>query len=538
MAKFIIECPVCGRYTEASTSLFAKKKIKCVCGYNILIKTDKVSSKKCENCGNTVIYDQSLGEKAVCPVCKHKINTVEDISNHVNLTCPTCGCKVNTNKNLASCICPLCETIINVPEQIAKENIKKQNAPITIKYEGSNRFFVWKYPITDFIYGSVLIVHESQQAVFLGDGIALEPFKAGRYTLDPNQLPLLQKIISRNEQMMHSEVYFINMTTHMGIKWGTDTKVRLFDPASGLHVELGAYGQLNLQVSDAKQLLLKIVGTAKELIQETNSDESKLSENLMSKFRALIMNKVKSNLAKTIKEKNINVLEIDEYLEDISNDLKDKINLALAEYGLMMPEFYVTTIITPDDDMNFKRLKQQFAEKTLRVRQENILKDEAYAAQARKIVEAQTDAQLKILAAQGDKEAMILRAQAEAEEMRLKGYTYQQETQRKVSLEATKNLGLGDSSALGDIVKLGVGLGSINTVMDLTKNTIQEAANPHPTVVSNSSSWDCSRCGQKGITSNFCGNCGAKRSDSEIWICSCGYQNKGGNFCGNCGKAK
>ena len=99
MAKFIIECPVCGRYTEASTSLFAKKKIKCVCGYNILIKTDKVSSKKCENCGNTVIYDQSLGEKAVCPVCKHKINTVEDISNHVNLTCPTCGCKVNTNKN-------------------------------------------------------------------------------------------------------------------------------------------------------------------------------------------------------------------------------------------------------------------------------------------------------------------------------------------------------------------------------------------------------------------------------------------------------
>ena len=32
MSKFVIECPVCGRYAEAKTGFFARKKIDCVCG--------------------------------------------------------------------------------------------------------------------------------------------------------------------------------------------------------------------------------------------------------------------------------------------------------------------------------------------------------------------------------------------------------------------------------------------------------------------------------------------------------------------------
>ena len=38
-----------------------------------------------------------------------------------------------------------------------------------IKYEGDNNTFIWKHPIEDFNYGSQLIVHESQEAVFFKD---------------------------------------------------------------------------------------------------------------------------------------------------------------------------------------------------------------------------------------------------------------------------------------------------------------------------------------------------------------------------------
>ena len=78
MASFVIECPDCGRYVEIGTGLFAKKRVKCACGHTISANSDKMTSKKCPHCGNEVIYDQSKGEDAVCPVCHEKINTSAD----------------------------------------------------------------------------------------------------------------------------------------------------------------------------------------------------------------------------------------------------------------------------------------------------------------------------------------------------------------------------------------------------------------------------------------------------------------------------
>ena len=41
MAKFVMECPNCGKYVEAKTGFFARKKIDCACGYTINVKTEK-----------------------------------------------------------------------------------------------------------------------------------------------------------------------------------------------------------------------------------------------------------------------------------------------------------------------------------------------------------------------------------------------------------------------------------------------------------------------------------------------------------------
>ncbi len=48
--------------------------------------------------------------------------------------------------------------------------------------------------------------------------------------------------------------------------------------------------------------------------------------------------------------------------------------------------------------------------------------------------------------------------------------------------------------------------------------------------------WDCA-CGQKGITGNFCPECGAKRPETSGWTCSCGAVNQG-KFCTACGAPK
>lgn len=194
MSKFVIECPHCGRYVEGRTGFFARKKIDCACGYTINIRTDKMASRQCPHCGNMVLFDQSKGESAKCPVCHEPINTMAEQNQMVDFSCAQCGVRLRTAKGAASYTCPVCDFVNDVAEQIKKEQIKKDGLASIIKYEGDNETLVWKHPIEDFNYGSQLIVHESQEAVFFRDGQALDLFGAGRYTLETQQLPLLEKV--------------------------------------------------------------------------------------------------------------------------------------------------------------------------------------------------------------------------------------------------------------------------------------------------------------------------------------------------------
>lgn len=558
MSKFVIECPNCGKFAEAKTGFFARKKIDCACGYTIDVRTDKLAGRECPHCGNMVVFDQSKGEKALCPVCHEPINTLAEQANSVEFSCAQCGIRLRTSKAATTYTCPVCDCVNDVAERVATEKIKKDGLASIIKYEGDNETLVWKHPIEDFNFGSQLIVHESQETIFFRDGQALDLFGAGRYTLQTQQLPLLEKLYklpTDTEGTFHSEVYFVNLATQMGVKWGTDSKVRLFDPASGLHIEIGASGEFNIRVTDSRKLLLKVVGTTGGLGQ----DQLLGIGNGKGFFRSMVMTQVKSYLAQTIKENAINILEIDEHLMALSGALRERINAALDEYGLTMPEFYVSRIVTPDDDPNFRRMKEQYAEQYLLVRQEGIRKAEAEAAADRKAVEAQTAARMKIIGAQGEAEALKIQKQAEAEayrmqaeaeaaEMRMKGYTYQQETSRQVGMEAMKN-GLGGGTnaagALGDLAGLGVSLGAMGSVIGMTKDALnpmtQDAAQMGAAVgAAVTGGWDCPACGHKNISTNFCPYCGGKKPEVKIgWDCAqCGTKNIQSRFCPNCGAKK
>lgn len=387
-----------------------------------------------------------------------------------------------------------------------------------IKYEGDNRTFIWKHPCDDFNTGSQLIVHESQEAVFFRDGKALESFGAGRHTLETQNMPRLKdhfNAIAGGKSVFHAEVYFINLTTQLGVKWGTDSKIRMFDPISGLHLELGACGTFNIKVIDGRKLLLKVVGATSGFTQDNVFGTTSSATNY---FRGMIVAKVKSNLARAIRENDINVLEVDEHTDELADILKNEINNVLDDYGMYVPEFFITNVLTPDDDPNYARLKEQHAERYLRVQQQRIKEAEAVAATKR----AEAEAQLKLAVAKGDAyaeaEAKKILAVAEAEEIRLKGFAeaevlrakggdYQSETARIVGKAAAENesSGSGGSIASG-IVQTGVGLGVGVSVAKEVAATIKDTVSP-------SATWDCPACGQKNLSGNFCPNCGRKRGE-------------------------
>jgi len=575
MAKFVIECPKCGRHAAARTGFFARRKIDCACGNVIDVRTDSITSRDCSHCGNSVVFDQRRGDSALCPVCKRPINTTEDRSRLSEFRCPQCGCGLSADKAAGAFTCPVCDASIDVQKELKLENVAKTGLASVLKYEGGNDTFVWKHPVEDFNIGSQLIVHESQEAIFFRDGEALDLFTAGRWPLETASLPKLNRLhnsMLEPSSMFHSEVYFINLATQMGIKWGTDSKVRFIEPVTGIPLEIGASGEFNLRVCDSRKLVLKLVGTEavldrKALLStEKGADETgKLAAGVSAShimkgyFRSMIMTRVKTHLAKTIKESAINILEIDEHLEALSDALRVRINEGLEEYGLVMPEFFVTNLATPDDDKNFIDLKQLHAKQFLEVRAQQVRKSVAEAEAERKTVEARTEAQMKIINAQGGAEVTKISAQAEAEayrmkaeaealEMQMKGYTYEQETKRQIGLEAVQGgvvkEGSGGGGGLGDIAGLGVTLGAIGGVVGLTKDALAPIASNSSglgQVVGGmvnpaaGSAWNCT-CGQQGNMNNFCSNCGAPKA--TVWDCGCGSKGITGKFCSNCGAQK
>ena len=587
MSKFVIECPNCGKYAEARTGFFARKKIDCACGYTIDVRTDKLVGRECPHCGNMVVYDQSNTKKQKCPVCGEQINTADALDKMAEFSCEQCGIRLRTSKYAEKYVCPVCDFENFIPERLMSEKIKKDGLASIIKYEGDNETLVWKHPIEDFNYGSQLIVHESQEAVFFRDGQALDLFGPGRYTLETQQLPLLEKVYklpTDTEGTFHSEVYFINKTVQMAIKWGTPEKVRFIDPLTGVPLELGASGELNLMVSDSRKLLLKLVGTMKGIAW---GDSEGFTKSVQAAFRPLITTAVKANLSSVIKDNAIDLLEVDEKLELISTHLQEKLLPGFEEYGLTIPQFYVTHVVLPEDDPNFKRIRELHtitlqtrvyqAEATVlsakaqseaqyRTAQEQS-KAAIEAARRGVVLEQQTteteiarrEAERKVIAAQAEAQAQRMTGLTEAEVMQAKGYNQKDVIQAEVQKSYAQAIGDmgpaitaggGGSGLMGDLLGLGVGMAAASAVAPQIGNLMQgfqvpNMAAPAAPAAAPALGWDCPNCSTKNIQSRFCPDCGTKKPEpvaapaADTWDCpACGAKGITSKFCPECGAKK
>lgn len=590
MASFSIECPHCGTLNKASTFIFAKKVISCGnCHKDINIKANRLTSRKCPHCDNVFVYDQAKG-KSVCPVC-HK-NIEPGHGKLVSFPCPQCSCIIQFDKNTSDATCPVCNHHIeDVTMEMSKASLVTDSSISVIKYEGDNSTFVWKHPIEDFNFGSQLIVHESQEAIFFLNGQALDLFGPGRHTLETGNLPILKKaynLPTGNQSLFHAEVYFVNKTVQMGIKWGTDSRVRFIEPNTGIPLDIGASGEMSLQVGDSRKLLVKLVGTTggltrnqilsatpkeSDLVNEAqfgNDNSRNLSADainggwanaLKGYFRPLVMTAVKSYLASTIKSEKINILEIDEKLSVLSDALRERITAGFEEYGLFVPNLYVTNVSLPEDDKNFKKIRELLAATYLGVKEAEV-EANIIAARRKKMLEeqetlkeqARMEAQRKRIVAEGEAEAMRVKGMTdielkkqmglgEAEVMRAKGYNEKDVLQSEVQkayAEGIGNMGSGSGSGAGggmmsDILGLGVGLAAANT-MGAQVNEAFKSFSETKSSVSNEDHWRCS-CGFDKNIGNFCSSCG--KAKPVLWDCPlCGAKGNNGKFCSGCGNPK
>ncbi len=383
-----------------------------------------------------------------------------------------------------------------------------------IKYEGDNSTFIWKHPCEDFNTTTQLIVHESQEAIFFANGQALDLFGAGRHTLETQNIPLLKKMINIStdgKTPFHCEIYFINKTEQMAIRWGTDSKVQYVEPTYKFPISIGASGEMTLSVEDSRKLLIKLVGTETSLERQS----------LVSYFRAVLMTKVKSYIAQTMRLNAINIFEIDEHLELFSKEIHTRLVEDFLEYGISLNRFYVTTVVKPDGDPQYERFKN------LHFRQ--------YAD----IAEARLQQQTDIIYAQTEAQKVVIDSQAQATKRAQEGYTYQQERGFDVAQDVAKN------EATAQFTNMGVGLGMMAGVGGSIANTVGGAINTtingiyaqKETLPNTNVNIFCENCGSR-LTPGaaFCDECGTKVAVPDSICRNCGHQfERPGKFCPKCG---
>ncbi|MBC2579425.1 SPFH domain-containing protein [Clostridium sp. DJ247] len=348
-----------------------------------------------------------------------------------------------------------------------------------VKYNGGPSIFAWKYPSEELGTWTQLIVNESQEAILFKGGQALDLFPSGRHTLQTANIPFLNKIINLpfgGRSPFTAEVWYINKVHSLDIKWGTATPIQLQDPKYKVFVPLRSFGQFGIQIEDSRKFLIKLVGTLSVFDKDS----------LIKYFRGLYLTKVKDAISSYLVHKQVSVLEINAYLDELSEQLKEKMVPVLSEYGIKLVNFYVNDINVPEDDKAVIKLKDALAKRA---------------------------------------------------EMDIVGYNYVQQRSFDTLEGAATNPSSGQSDLMGAGIGLGMGVGlgsSFGSQMSgITQNMAAAPAKKN-----------CPNCGVEMEKENrFCSDCGfdtqkkeedKKRETVTCSNCGASYSVKA-KFCPECG---
>ncbi|MDF2556758.1 MAG: hypothetical protein K0R71_586 [Bacillales bacterium] len=353
-----------------------------------------------------------------------------------------------------------------------------------VKYEGSPDVFAWKYPNDELGTWTQLIVNESQEAILYKGGKALDLFTSGRHTLTTANIPILNNIVNLpfgGESPFKAEVWYVNKVFSLDIKWGTATPIQIQDPKYKVFIPVRSYGQFGIRIEDSRKFLTKLVGTLPAFEKE----------NVLQYFRGLYLTKVKDSISSYLINKNVSVLEINAYLDELSTHLKEKMEPTLEEYGIQLVNFYVNSINVPEDDSAVKKLKEALAKKA---------------------------------------------------EMDIIGFNYAQERSFDTLEGAATNPSSGQAGLMGAGIGLGMGVGIGNGMGNQFGNLAQNINTANMKV--------CQKCNaMMEAEKRFCGNCGhdshqktvkkqdeKKKEETEISCSNCGCSlEKGMKFCPECG---
>lgn len=234
-----------------------------------------------------------------------------------------------------------------------KEN-KQKGLYSVIKNDRSYDELIWKSYIEDFNTNTQLIVMESEEALFVKDGVVVETLGGGRHTLNTANYPFinkLQKMVAGGESPYSCKIYFVDKAHKLELLWGTDSPIQMRDAEFSFAVGVRARGSYSIQINDAKKFFVKLVGNTSTFSKEE----------LNNLFRNAFQMKIKTIVATVMKNSNLTILDMNTELETIGKMAEEKLSEILDEYGVRLVNFYVADISIPENDPNYAIINSAYA---------------------------------------------------------------------------------------------------------------------------------------------------------------------------------
>jgi len=220
-----------------------------------------------------------------------------------------------------------------------------------VKYQAQEDEFVWQFPSEDLRIGTQVVVNPSQYAFFIKGGIVYDEFTSGTHTVKTDNIPLLNKLINipfGGNSPFQAQVWYVNLLAKLDNKWGTTNPIMLEDPKYGIIIPIRAFGQYGFKVANPRIFLETLVGNL----------PSYSASKIQDYFKGKIIQLLTTQISKKLALEKISILEINIYLEELSDFCHTNINTEFRKFGLEIVNFYFLSINVPQDDPSVVKLKE------------------------------------------------------------------------------------------------------------------------------------------------------------------------------------
>jgi membrane protease subunit (stomatin/prohibitin family) len=225
-----------------------------------------------------------------------------------------------------------------------------------VKWDASSDQLAWKFPSEELSTWTQLIVNETQEAFLVREGLYDGPFLAGRHTLSTENIPLIRTLIGLpfgGKTPFSAEIWFVNLTANLDVKWGTPDPMQIEDPKYGIIAPVRSFGQYGIKISNSKKFLQTIVGTFGAFD----------AEDIAKYLNGILITIAKSKIAQHVIGNQVSILDISQDLVSLSKDIEVEFTSRSEDYGISIRNFNIQSINTPSDDPSILSLKQALAKR-------------------------------------------------------------------------------------------------------------------------------------------------------------------------------